>query len=413
MSAAFAAAGWHINPSVTHRPDRSHIFEADVVASKWSPSGNERILVEAKSGKKSGMGDVFKLLGQQHFLDLGSSVLVRASDSAENIDSAIGRLTELGVSVLNACKTESDLSQALEPAGFGKAKVEDIQCWHFALTIRRKLLEGLGGEYEDPGIQGFVAKMKEQEWVANDALFEDLDPLIRLSRLCELYKTHGKLAKSCEKVLSASGEPGGQIKDANAVEAHPLMYTAMFLDLRARMATATAVVEYLSSTDFEFDELAHVNELLKLPSSMAGALEQLRSSPELGVFPLIWQCYIYRFGGFLVLGRIDVELKSLADQCGVSSDVVKSALGLWDLLFPGFEWYSEIYGVRLLKFVPAPLQGLGSFHRASIAGLERQQDGTMNFENVFGEYVDSFLRPRYGVCWHRYYGQDRRDENLS
>lgn len=414
VAALFVAGGWHVTQNVHHHEDGQQLLEMDLLAVRWRNGGPERLLVEAKSGNNWGHPDLLKLFGQQQLLGLPRS---RLAVRSANGKSSPASLVAKGCEIMEL-DGDAERSRALfATAGLGKKPTKaDVAFWRRVFQIRRRLLEGLRDRGSAPQVSEVLRIMKEQKRLIDDGLLQHATAYQRLGALCDGYRGHQKLAARMAHALDdSSSRATDHMRSAFYGVGHKLVYLAMFLDMRARMATLAAVVDFLLAEDDARSASQRITLALGLPSSMSNAIEEFRTQEELHLYPLIWQRFVYEMGGFLLLDRLDGELDLLADATGAKPNTVRQALEAWNMLFPvPGGWLRSIGAphLQVLMLVPAPIQGLGALRRQRLYDCQHH-DGRTYFSSIVEPSCAHFLKRVNNITYYRCLGQDCPPEEIG
>lgn len=413
VGAMYAESGFHVAPRIHVRSMDEHMCEIDLVATEFKADGAHRILVEAKSGGW-GWGDVLKHVGR--------AALVGATEShflvqrlTRNADEGREKLRRTNCHVHALGESLEDIVRKFNDS-FGKAAdIHGVGLWWFALRVRRQTLRTIDRAIRDGGPIGEIAHaLRRYQNRVDDGIFESPDLLTRLRALRAVRDETPKLALQTSGALNDRLGIGLEFREAISGNGHPLVLCAMFLETRARLATLTALCEYLLNEDDPDNTEQQVATVLDLPASMSQSLIRIRMEPEFHLFPIIWQSFVYEFGGFFIQDRKDEELGLIALRSGARKESVIQALKAWDHLFPqatGASWITALSGLQLVKMIPSPIQGLGVMRRASLYGLiENGQTYVMRMSP--DPYVAAFLKRVNNIMYFRFDGKRCPDHLL-
>ncbi len=130
LAAYFQASGRFVERSVIDRQEEE-VLELDIIATDYQQgTAPELLLIEAKSGKW-GFGDIFKLRGWLHYLNLPrAALLVNASHDPFDFYQKIGEAVDVAVIAVPDLKKATD---SLMPIGVSATvKTEDVLTWRFS-----------------------------------------------------------------------------------------------------------------------------------------------------------------------------------------------------------------------------------------------------------------------------------------
>jgi len=418
VAALFAASRWHVSQNIRSLDGKTELLEADIVATQWEANGNvRRVLVECKSGDW-GFRDMYTLLGHKTYLGVDNAFLYSRSGQEKASVTRHNQFAALGCHAVVIGGSQKPAQEIFEGEAIGsEVDTADVRFWRRVFQLRRLLLKSL--HTKNPGTEATEAirLMKLQKLLVEDGLFAHPDAFSRLESLTDGYQNHSKLARRTAHLLDSSPEGSSQnFTDAMYGNGHPLVYAAMFLDCRARLATLTAVVDFLLTEDDATSTSKEITRLLGLPSSMNSAIVKLRARSQLHLYPIIWQRFVYELGGMILDDLESEEMAHLATACGANIGTIKEALGVWDILFPlqGGSWLTRIGGERIqvLKMVPAPIQGLGALRRQRMHEAPKP-DGLAYFSSFTDVATATFLKRVNNIAYHLCNEDDCPDHHLS
>ena len=103
---------------------------------------------------------------------------------------------------------------------------------------------------------------------------------------------------------------------------------------------------------------------------MRDGMTKLSCAKSFRLFPVLWQTFLWSWGGFLLSDRLDEEYAQLAKETGVPIEEVPIALSSFDEIFPIKNgWFRETHGRRLIILMPAAMRGLGAVRRKVTEGV--------------------------------------------
>jgi hypothetical protein len=248
-----------------------------------------------------------------------------------------------------------------------------LEVWRFSYRVEHTLLDRVRQDRRVAPQRRGTAEVLGYHDLINDHVFFIKDHTERLRRLYDAYKAHPKL--SAAVAVEETGGPFEATKSRRSAlrdnrvlaEAlyegkHPCVQASLYVEHRARVAILKAAID-LSCLRPEGHEAA----LAALPATFRDGLRRLRARPSFRRYALLWQVFLWGFGGFWLADREDEELGWLSRQTGVPRDEVRAALGAFDDLFPLPEgsWIVPVKNspVRLTKMMPLAFRGVGAVQR--------------------------------------------------
>ena len=387
VAGLFQAAGYYVEKNVRQR-DVMDVLELDAVATSYDGPLPEAVLAEAKGGRW-GFPDIFKVAGWMAYLRIdrgGFFVKEPPGTGARDVERMARTVAALGVALVDLGDFR-DAGGRLGVSGFRPLRDPLLlDVFRLAFGVERALLDGVRAArraHED--------KRGPQEVLAyhdliNDHVFFLKDVDERLRRLYAGYRSHPKLSLTIAQELA--GEPFAQSAPLRASAAatnllaeamyegkHPLLQGSMYVEHRARLAILKATIDLAC-----LDEAGQLpgEALADLPVTFLEGLRRLRKRPTFRRYALLWQVFLWGFGGFYRADREREELGALAAQTGVPVSEIGDALGAFDDLFPLAKgsWIVPVRGtsLRVVKMMPAALRGVGAVQRLRRAGA-RNYDG--------------------------------------
>jgi hypothetical protein len=143
---------------------------------------------------------------------------------------------------------------------------------------------------------------------------------------------------------------------------------------RARLYILKAIVDYwlarergeIKKTTIKFGKTLIDLTSGRLSQAMAAGADELSSARSFRMFAVFWQVFLWSWGGFLLLDRLDQEYADLAKETGVEIQEIPIALSAFDKLFPtttGWFRTPSNDSRRVLILMPAAIRGIGAFRR--------------------------------------------------
>ncbi len=373
VAGLFQAAGYFVERGI-HERSFTDVLELDVVATRYTEAAPRSVLVEAKGGRW-GFPDLFKVVGWMQYLGIDKGGFFVVEDSApRHLGSIHHKVAPLGVALVDLADFHDPCARFRE-AGFGEIRDPLLTgIWRYSFWVERALLDSLRRRRKAaPSSQGPQAALAYHDLI-HDHVFFVKDLAERLRLLYGAYRDHPKLS------LGLAGELGGRAFDArcgtfdSAVvrEAifegkHPAVQACFYIEHRARLSILKAAVDLLCQ------HAPPPSGLATLPGTCREGLRALRSRPSFRRYALLWQVFLWGFGGFFLLDREEEELRWLAEQTGIPPGEIEQGLRAFDDLFPLGEggWIVPLRGTRLrvAKLVPAPFRGIGAIQRLKRYGV--------------------------------------------
>lgn len=210
-------------------------------------------------------------------------------------------------------------------------------------------------------------------------------------RLASLYKTHFQhqvLAKSVAAELDGHDwdpeePPGGGVWEGALYHCkHPLVHSAMYYQHRAKLDILKGAVEFAllqkhgglpPERKIEFLGLEVAANFL--PANFHSTVERLQMISGFEKAPVLWQSFLWKWGGFFLTDKQDEEISELAQESGLTTQSANAMLELFDLLFPiPGGWFYEGQGTSMLKLFPCQFRGVGVHLRQRRAKVDNVRD---------------------------------------
>lgn len=378
------AAGYFVEKNVRQR-DVTEVLELDAVATSYDGPRPTSVLAEAKGGRW-GFPDIFKVAGWMAYLGIergGFFVKEPPGAGARDLERVRRTIAPLGVALV-------DLGDFRDPAArlsargfmpFRDRRLVDL--WRLSFRVERALLDGLRGERRARPDQRGAHEALAYHDLVNDHVFFLKDVAERLRQLYAAYRSHPKLS------LSIAGELARGERDLTAAKLlaeamyegrHLALQGSFYVEHRARLSILKAAVDLgclVEAGDLPRDSAA-LTAIRALPATFREGLRRVRSQPHFRRYALLWQVFLFGFGGFYRADREAEDLGRLSDQTGVPAVAIGEGLAAFDHLFPlgASSWIVPLRGtpIRVAKMMPAALRGVGAVQRLRAAGA-RDYDG--------------------------------------
>ena len=400
VAGLFQAAGYFVEKNIRQR-DVADVLELDAVATSYAGLLPTSVLAEAKGGRW-GFTDIFKVAGWMAYLGIargGFFVKENAATSARDAGLIHRTTAPLRVSLVDFGDFSDPVARFGEGGFRGLVDPVLLEVWRFSYRVERTLLDKVRQDRRvAPGREGTAAVLAYHDLV-NDHVFFLKDHAERLRRLYDAYKAHPRLS------AAVAAEQAGGVFEATRTQRplprdnrvlaeamyegkHPCVQASLYVEHRARVAILKAAID-LSCLQPAGYEAA----LATLPATFREGLRRLRARPSFRRYALLWQVFLWGFGGFYLTHREDDELGWLSRQTGVPRDEMKTALGAFDDLFPlpTGSWIVPVKNspLRLTRMMPLAFRGVGAVQR-----LRRR--GARNYDG-FGAGA---LGRRNLIAWH-------------
>ncbi|MEZ5446490.1 MAG: hypothetical protein R3F45_12030 [Gammaproteobacteria bacterium] len=379
VAAHLTARGVFVETGVTDR-DPQDILELDVVWTDYDHPEAPRFPIEIKSGKWQ-LGDLFKFYGWTRYLDLPSGWFVCRQTAGRVQPDTIDRLgARMGIRVVHIDEP-NNADRHFDNLGLPPPSGPELtSIWRYSFKAQRRLLTSLSMAIRNECCPNSARVAKDYFKVINDAIFFEPDIRARVGALLEAHFAHPKLALSSAAEIAGKGyvpddPPTTQeFKSALYNGRYFPVQACLFLGHRARLALVKAVTDYVLATrrgplaprilrifgqEFELQNAGLYTAFLK-------AAEKCSQSAHIHRYPVLWQVFLWSWGGFLLEDRRDAEYAALSQESGVPFDEIETALRLFDELFPtAGGWFARRDGSsrRVLKLMPAALRGIGAYSR--------------------------------------------------
>ena len=381
VAGLFQAAGYFVEKNIRQR-DVADVLELDAVATSYDGPQPTSVLAEAKGGRW-GFTDIFKVAGWMAYLGIArGGVFVKEHAAAIARDAGLlhRTTTPLRVSLVDFGDFSDPLARFGEgfPARAGgtrprTAELIDpvlLEVWRFSYRVEHTLVERIRQERRSgPDRKGPLAVLVHHDLI-NDHVFFIKDAAERLRRLYDAYRQNPKLAAAV-----AREQGGGSFDEVrpsydNPVLAealyegkHPGVQAAFYIEHRARLAILKAAID-LHCQPREAGDRALLSAL---PATFREGLRRLEERPSFRRYALLWQIFLWGFGGFYLEDREAEEFGWLSRQTGIPRAEIGAGLRAFDDLFPlpGGSWIVPLKGtpIRLVRMMPFAFRGVGAIQR--------------------------------------------------
>ena len=391
VAGLFQAAGYFVERGI-HERAFTDVLELDVVATRYDGSTPKSVLVEAKGGHW-GFPDLFKVAGWMRYLGIDHGGFFIARDNTpRDVPRVHEKVAPLGISLVDLADFR-DSHRRFEAGGFGA--ISDVflpDLWRYSFWVERALLDRLRAlKRASPRAAGPAAVLGYHDLI-HDHVFFIKDRSERLALLYKGYRDHPKLS------LALAGEIGGSAFEPASPPSNSIILAEALREGKHAPVQAAFYVEHrgrLSILKAAIDLLCHEGEPPnpKLPATFREGLRILRTRPSFRRYALLWQVFLWGFGGFYLADRVDQEFSWLSSQTGVPFEEVRTALHAFDDLFPmqGSSWLVPLRGTSIVaaKMVPTAFRGIGAMQRLKRYGAPFYRD--LGYRNTTSRHL---------VDWH-------------
>ena len=383
------AGGNYIERKIIER-DKVDILELDIISTAYVDDFPKVKLVEAKSGNW-GTSDVFKLCGWMKYLDIPEGVLVTLKNR-DHIDRIASRAKALSID-LQPLEDLSNAEKQLAPHVDGKPLIRsDVSIWRFSYWIERNLLDRLKQHQKSAGDTKRFDAMWNYYFELTSGIF--FTPIIvsRLRTLYDLYSEYPHLSSRCAGEMSGEDFYGDHDKVPQELY-EETFYKCVYNDLQiscyvehmARLSILKSAVDFIlyqkkgfmGKATKEWSIAGHkFDEFDWLPQSFREGLDEIKDDPYLHRYPVLWQWFMWFFGGFVLCDYEDQEIEQLAQRSRMPPEHVELGLAAYDKLFPTSQGWliepTDWSNIRLLQMFPIPFRGIGANVRRILYGPTQQ-----------------------------------------
>lgn len=377
ISAYLNASGYYIERNIVERK-AEEILELDIIATDYKPTAAALSLLEIKSGDW-GFSDLFKLRGWLDYLGMpGGGLVVRegATDLHAQIAAKLGlQLAQ----VLNLGRAQDALATVMPLAG----SVSDVAPWRWSYWIERNLINRLRAKKKTQPDRKCYEAGDRYLFEINSEIFFVSTPIGRVDRLYDLFQKYARLsARTGHELLGGDFEnedvhiPRDIFKETYYDCKYTDIQLSAYIEHRARLAVLKSTVDYKllkdSATAVEEPGGIRVGKIViprfhLLPANFQSAFTELSKHKYLHRYPVLWQWFLWVFGGFILKDYEEQEYRLLAEKAGLPVEEVPRALTAYDILFPrDGGWFvdaSPYSNVKLLQVFSVPFRGLGANYR--------------------------------------------------
>jgi hypothetical protein len=412
VAAHFVSRGCFVDTKVTERAPED-VSDIDVVWTDYRLPSPRPKPVEVKSGTWA-HEDLFKFRGWMGYLGLESGQFAY-TEIPDKFDQ-VGRVaTKIGIELLRVDprNVEASFASLNLPA---PAATHLPALWRFSYAARSRLFESIQQAIKQKVCPESAIRAKEHLRTANDAIFFEADPTVRLTMLLRAHIANPKLANTCAGEI-AGDPPNFENPPTNTPTFNAALYdgkhfpvqACLYLGNRLRLQVIKAAVDAhlaIGAGELKRMVLKHDGNEFDLgygipTTRYANAIEHYARFPWFPLLPVFWQVFLWGWGGFLLADRIEAEFQQLSLETGVPLDGMEEALAAFDWFF-GDKWISRPVNDtrRVLRLMPAALRGIGAHHRRVLYGPFR--------DRKLSDYTPSRIAKDY-ACAARLLDAERKD----
>ena len=407
--AAFLQCGGFYTEKSVIESGETQVMELDILAWKPTDQPPQHTLFEVKGGDW-GFPDIFKVYGWKTYLEqrgvnVAYLIVPRGERDEKVVEYIREKCSDIGMKLLvndDISSLEANLKEySLTPQSTNRL---DHGVWRFSFWLERQMQKVVSNNRRSlRDNQGPKEVYAYQEMIRN-GLVQARDVRERLASLYKAHFEHQWLPKSVAAELdtgqwnSENPSSGTHWNDALYKCKHHLIQAALFYQHRARLDILKGAVEFTLLLKHDalpperrvrFLGIEHPADFL--PSSFHNAVRKLQLINGFEKTPLLWQSFLWKWGGFFLVDHEAEEKATLAQEVGMTVDAVDAALEIYDVLFPvDGGWFQDIQGTRMLKLFPCQFRGIGAHYRY-------RRQGASSLREVFGELPHRYLVRNLGT----------------
>ena len=406
--AAFLQCGGLYTEKSLIESGETQVLELDIMAWKPQDQPPRHELFEIKGGGW-GFPDVFKVYGWKTYLeprgvDAAYVIAPRRDRTDKVVEYTRRKCEEIGLGLI----VHDDLPMLeanLKTLGLTPSDTNELDhaMWRFSFWLERQMQKVVSAERRSrKELQGPAEIYAYQESIRNGFL-DARDVRERLASLYEAHFGHQALAKSVASELDRGvwdpNDPadGPHWADALFRCRHPSVHAAMYYQHRAKLDILKGAVEFALLTKHDALPPERTIKFLGveapadfLPSSFHNTVRELQRIEAFEKVAVLWQSFLWKWGGFFVVDHEAEEKAALAEEVGMSPTAVDAAMGIFDSLFPiPGGWFFSLQGTKLLKLFPCQFRGIGARYRCERLGASDPIEafGAMPYQHMVNNLV--------------------------
>lgn len=420
VAASLQADGFYIERQIVDRGIKG-ILELDIITTDYPEESrpNERLL-EVKSGKNWGFGDIFKLVGWGQYLNISTIELVVCERNDQHAFYE-NKAQEIGVTLRHhpnddrhAHTSQLPGARALDPA--------DSCAWRLSYWLERVLLQEL--THRKRCSQDVLRYRSLCDYIdtINNGVFLTRNIVERANKLYDAYRLHPNISARTGREIDGDdflsdhdSLPTKVYEDTFYNKEFTDVCFSTYIEYRARLSLLKAAVDFALYETYgitenkraEIENTGFNCSLDTLPRTFIDGLATIRTHKFFHRYPVFWQNFLWLFGGFILEDYRQREYQLLSDKTGIPTDEIDTALTAFDLLFPTPNgWFTPGSGnstISYLKMFSTPFVGIGVNYRRLVYTNDKNLDSLM----VTGTYTKDNL-----TKWNNLLGQVLNRDSL-
>ena len=392
VAASLQCGGFYTEKSLIESGE-TQVMELDIMAWKPTDQPPEHALFEIKGGNW-GFSDVFKVYGWKTYLqdrNVNTAYLIapRRDRNDKIIEYMQEKCNEIGLKLVVyddlAALGENLIELELTPPALNEV---DHAVWRFSFWLERQMQKVVTNNRKSQKTNHGPDEVYAYQELIRNGFLQARNVRERLASLYEAHFTHRMLAKSVAAELDGKGwdtrNPPDGIHWTEALNQckHQLVQAAMYHEHRARLGIKylrdlcrglKGAVEFALLQRHDLLPPAGVFKFLGietpadfLPPSFHDTVKKLQGIDDFEKIAILWQSFLWKWGGFFLTDHETEEKAALAEEIGMTTMAVDSAMTIYDTLFPiAGGWFQEIEGTKILKLFPCQFRGLGARYRGA------------------------------------------------
>jgi hypothetical protein len=374
FAALLQSTGHYVEKNI----EKPNILELDIVATDYRAGEARSRLFEVK-GTEPRLEDIFKLVGRMTYLGLGEGAFVTTKESRERASESFDGVCQTTNVQFIPVPDLDNARSVFHEHGFGEADELPHAIWRYSYWVERLYVDAvrkLRRTY--PSAETASAYYG----LINSGVFLTPDHVDKVARIYDAYGEHPRLTLDLASEMAPQGKTGDDVlKEALFKGAHVCLHATMYFEHRARLSLLKAASDYLlAGGPVKADDRLHIKvdfRVASLPQTFLDGLDWLKRQPNYWLFPLLWQNFLWGWGGLLPDDARSSTLADLAEASGLSVDDAEVALQAFDELFPIESGWLRRLSTAAYQYVlltPWHFQGLGAFHQLLRAGHKKYEE---------------------------------------
>ncbi len=394
VSSMFQSCGYYIERQIIER-DIEEVLELDIVFTDYDQYPPEIKLIEVKSGDW-GFPDLFKLRGWMDYLNFSESVFI-ANKEKENIDFLRAKCANLGIHLVvipNLDTAREALDKYVRPQGLNDM---DIAMWRFSYWVERNLMKRLNHSKKSQQSVKRYKSLEDYYFKVSSGIFFTENIIERLTQLYSTFQEYPRISAKCGNEMMGNDfddehelVPKQVYDEAYYKCQYNDIHISTFIEHRARIAILKNAVDYKlyrgagyegKAGDVRRKILGFEFSLFdSLPSSFRHGLDIICREQYCRRYSVVWQWFMWIFGGFILKDRQEEEYQMLSQKTGVPVEEIPNALKSYEILFPRPDgWFMDLSSVSdsrviMLKMFPVPFMGIGANYRRLVYTESKEFD---------------------------------------